>query len=395
MVGIAALCAAYVLSQLYRSFLAVLAPALVADLSMSYAQLSLASGIWFGAFALAQFAVGVSLDRFGPRRTAGLYLAFGGGGALVFAAAQGPAMVILAMALIGFGCAPALMASYVLFARNFDAARFALLASAFIGFGNLGNVLAAAPLAAAAESMGWRPVLLVLSATTLAVSVAILMLVRDPARVDHDGDDGGFAGYLMVLRIRALWPIIPMVMVYYACAGGVRGLWAGPLLADLHGADALLIGRVTLAMALAMTIGSFVYGPLDTLFNTRKWIIVGGGAIMVVALMILTIRPDGNLWTVTLALMMIGAAGVGYGVIAAHAKSFVPTAFLGRGVTLINFFSIGGAALMQLASGGVLTASLDPADPVGGYRMLFGFYALAVAVPLAIYLFSRDARPNG
>ena len=73
MAGIAALALAYVLSQFYRSFLAVLTPALSAELGVTKADLSLASGVWFLAFAVSQFAIGVALDRFGPRRTAAVH----------------------------------------------------------------------------------------------------------------------------------------------------------------------------------------------------------------------------------------------------------------------------------------------------------------------------------
>ena len=74
MAGISVLAAAYVLSQFYRSFLAVLTPVLGAELGATKADLALASGAWFLAFALMQFAVGVWLDRYGPRRTASLML---------------------------------------------------------------------------------------------------------------------------------------------------------------------------------------------------------------------------------------------------------------------------------------------------------------------------------
>ena len=75
MAGIAALAIGYVLSQFYRSFMAVLTPVLTTELGMTKVDLSVASGAWFATFALAQFAVGVSLDRFGPRRTASIVLA--------------------------------------------------------------------------------------------------------------------------------------------------------------------------------------------------------------------------------------------------------------------------------------------------------------------------------
>ena len=111
--GILFLVFGYFLSQFYRSFLAVLTPVLSADLNATTADLSFASGIWFLTFAAMQIPVGWALDRFGPRVTSALMLAVGGGGgAVVFAMAQTPVMITVAMALFGVGGAPILMASY-------------------------------------------------------------------------------------------------------------------------------------------------------------------------------------------------------------------------------------------------------------------------------------------
>lgn len=394
MAGLAALCLAYVLSQFYRAFMAVLTPALTAELGMTTADLSLASGMWFATFALAQFAVGVALDRFGPRMTSAGFVAIAAVGALVFALAPNPETVIIAMALIGIGCAPVLMAAYFLISRDFSPARFALVASTFIGFGNLGNIVGAAPMAQAAEAFGWRPVVMALAAFTLLVALAIAALVRDPPRVEDPDGPPGFAGYWAIIRIPALWTILPLTLVYYAAAGGVRGLWAGPLLADVHGADAILIGQVTLAMALAMALASFVYGPLDHLFNSRKKVMIGGVVVMLAGMIFLAIAPGAPLAMVTIALIAIGAAGVGYGVMTAHAKAFIPPALTGRGVTLLNFFSIGGVALMQFLTGALVTVTTDPADPERAYHMLFAFYAVVFVVALLIYSRSTDAPPR-
>jgi MFS family permease len=126
MAGIAALGIAYVLSQFYRSFLAVLTPALTLELGATKSDLSLASGAWFAAFALLQFVVGVSLDKYGPKITVATMLAVcGGGGALVFGLATAPWMIVVAMALLGAGCAPVLMASIFIFAHSYPPARLA------------------------------------------------------------------------------------------------------------------------------------------------------------------------------------------------------------------------------------------------------------------------------
>ena len=49
-IGIAALILAYVLSQFYRAFLAVLSPILTRDLGVTAAELASASGWWCWAF---------------------------------------------------------------------------------------------------------------------------------------------------------------------------------------------------------------------------------------------------------------------------------------------------------------------------------------------------------
>ena len=394
MAGLAALAIAYVLSQFYRSFMAVLTPSLISELGATKAQLSFASGAWFVAFALAQFAIGVSLDRYGPKRTASLLMAVcGGGGAFLFAAASAPWMVIAAMALIGVGCAPVLMASVFIFARTYSPARLAILVSWLVGFGSFGNVIGASPLASAAEAFGWRPVMVALGVVTVVTALAILAFVRDPAR-HGDGGDNGFAGYLELFRLKVLWPILPLVALNYAAAAGIRGLWAGPYLADVHAADALVIGNVTLFMALAMVAGSFAYGPLDTLFGTRKWVAVVGNALGLVAIVVLAINPVTTISTTTIILVVIGLTGGSYGLLMAHGRAFLPAHLTGRGVTLLNFFSIGGVGVMQFATGGVVTASAVPGDPVAAYEALFWFYAVMLGIALAIYLLARDAKPE-
>ena len=56
--GLVLLCLAYVLSQFFRAFLAVLGAPLAADLGAGPDDLALASGLWFAVFALMQPLVG-------------------------------------------------------------------------------------------------------------------------------------------------------------------------------------------------------------------------------------------------------------------------------------------------------------------------------------------------
>lgn len=382
--GLITLALAYALSQFYRAFLPVLTPVLKADLGATAEDLAFASGVWFLVFAAMQVPVGAALDRVGPRATAAVLFALGGGGgALAFAVAQGPWHVTAAMALLGVGCSPVLMAAYFIFARMYRPAIFATLATAMIGLGSLGNIAGTAPLAWAIGALGWRQTMLVLAAVSLAVAAAIALAVRDPERVEV----ASRGSILDLLRIPALWPIFAMMFVNYAPAAGIRGLWAGPYAEEIFGADTLAIGRVTLVMGLAMIVGNFVYGPLDRLLGTRKWVVVAGNALALAALVALASAPAAGLGQSTVLLAVLGFGASAYGLIIAHARAFFPAHLTGRGVTLMNLFGIGGVGVMQSASGAIYRAG---SGPVQAYGLLFAGFAVLLAAGMLAYLWAQD-----
>ncbi len=386
--GLVLLCAGYILSQFFRAFLAVLTRVLERDVGAGPEDLAFASGLWFLTFAVAQIPVGIALDKVGPRRTAAWLLAIGGGGgAALFAMAQTPLHISLAMGLIGIGCSPVLMASYFIFARMYPPAMFATLGSLMIGVGSLGNLAGTAPLAWAVIHLDWRETIGALAVTALVLALGILLTVKDPPAVE--GDQKG--SLLDLLKMPALWLIFPLLMVNYAPAAGLRGLWVGPYLADMHGATEALIGTATLVMGLAMVLGAFAYGPLDRIFGTRKWVIFGGNAFCALALLVLALWPLPGLVTAIILFAVIGFFGMSFPMIMAHGRSFVPPHLAGRGITFMNFVSIGGVGIMQVATGPVFRAAAGPDVPAGQpYAVLFGFFALLLLVGLAVYLFCRD-----
>ena len=380
----------YVLSQFYRAFLAVLAPVLGRELGVTASDLALSSGLWFFSFAVMQIPVGIALDRIGPRATASVLLALGGaGGAMVFALAEGPVAIHVAMVMIGVGCSPVLMASYFIFARLYSPAVFGTLAGVMIGFGSLGNIAGSAPLALLVDAVGWRAALFGLAATTMVVAAALAIVVRDPERIR--AQDGGRGSVADLLRLPGFWAILPLMAVAYAPAASIRGLWAGPMLSDLYGADSTRIGTATLAMGLAMVAGNFAYGPLDRLFGTRKWVVFWGNALAAVALAVLAIAPDSGFWTVTALLAALGLMGSSFPAIMAHGRAFFPPHLIGRGVTFLNMFGIGGAGILQFASGGVFGAAAQGTPDAGAYTVLLVFFLVPLLIGLGIYLLSRES----
>ncbi|MCI2399435.1 MFS transporter [Aliiroseovarius subalbicans] len=389
-IGIFFLVIAYVLSQFYRAFLAVMTPVLSTDLGATAEHLSRASGLWFIIFAAMQIPVGWALDHLGPRRVAAVLLALGGGGgAAVFAMATTPGHVQIAMMLIGVGCSPVLMASYYIFARMYAPAVFATLAGAVIGIGALGNIAGSLPMAWAVEVLGWRETMWGLAAVTLIVALAIFFAVQDPPSAHGEGAPKG--SVLDLLKMPALWPIFALMFVNYTAPAGLRGLWAGPFLKDVYGMDASGIGVVTLVMGLSMVIGNFAYGPLDRVFKTRKWVIFVGNMAAVACVFLLWLAPEASAVRTTLLLAAIGLFGSSFPMIVAHSRSFFPPHLVGRGVTLVNMFGIGGVGIFQFASANVFTAAQAGAvSSASAYQTVFLFFAIPTLIGCLVYLFSQD-----
>jgi len=144
-------------------------------------------------------------------------------------------------------------------------------------------------------------------------------------------------------------------------------------------------------LGLAMILGNFAYGPMDRLFGTRKWVILTGNLLGAVSVLALGLWPQSGVVAVTALLALSGIFGASFPLLMAHGRAFFPPHLVGRGVTLMNLFGIGGVALMQFVSG-PLFRGFRGAEPSGldGYPQLFVTFSIALFAGCAVYLFSRD-----
>lgn len=337
---------------------------------------------------MMQIPVGWALDTLGPKRTTAALLAIGaGGGAMIFAMASAPWQIGLAVAMIGMGCSPALMASYYMIARIFPAPTFATMAAFLLGLGSLGNIGAAYPMTMLVEILGWRQSILMIGGITVAVAMLCYLIVRDPPKIITTQR----GSVLDLLRMRAMWFILPLVLVNHAPARGLRGLWIGPYFTDVFDATVVEVGTVTSIMAIAMIAGSFFYGPLDRIFGTRKWVIFLGNLCGALLCFLLYLTGGSEFWSTMGIMAGIGFFGASFPVLVAHGRSFFPDHLMGRGVTLISLFGIGGVGLMQNISAKVFDGQvIKTTMPIDPYNSVILVFFGIMLIGLTIYLFSQD-----
>jgi MFS family permease len=396
---------AVILSQFFRTSLGVIAPELTLDLKLTPEMLGFANACFFISLGVVQVPAGILFDRVGVRRTYLGLTGFAVLGALLHGWVDSGLGLAAARLLLGLGCGAAFMSVVMLSARWFPPERHATAMSILFALSQVGILLAATPLAAATAAVGWRPVFVASAAITVMCGVVYWFFVRDdpPGALQHKAAVPGpsspvapLEGYLRVMRTPGVWPVIAIHMFAYAATATLLGLWAGPYLADVHGLSPVDRGNVMLAMAAAQLAGLLVVGPMDRIFDTRKWIIVAGASSSIAVLIVLALLEKPSL-PLAASLLVLLALVSNYPVVTfAHARALFPAAIAGRGVTTVNLSQIIGAAVLPWATGGVIgmVATQGAPYPEIAYRLVFATIAVPLFVGLLLYLRVRDVKPS-
>lgn len=399
---VAALIAIYVVSQFLRNSIGVIAPNLAGELALSPVEVGFLSSVFFLVFASVQIPVGMALDRFGPRRCLLVGAVVTVLGILVFATAPTPAVLILGRAILGLGTAGFLVSSLAVYARRFPPERFAMLAGLQVGIGTVGALLATAPLAYGAATIGWRASFLVVGAFALLIGILVAMVVDDrPAAGEQvraqagrsEGLRESVVGIVAVMRTPSVGRLFVMNLVGYSTFGLIAGLWGGPYLTHVYGLGLEERGRLLIIPVLAQMIGSVAWGPADRLMGGYKPPVLLGALATAATLALLAVVGKLSMPSLIVWLAAVGFLSAFGPVLIAHGKSLFAPHQVGRGLTVLNMGSMGGTFLAQTISGYVI--GFFPLAPDGGYelvayRWVFGLQAVFILLACLVYFPSRE-----
>ena len=356
--GIVAL--AYVLSFFQRFAPAGIAQDLAVAFSTSAASLGALAATYFYVYTLMQIPTGILADTLGPRRILALGGVIGGLGSFLFGFAPSLDWALAGRTLIGLGVSVTFIAMLKLIAVWFEESRFATMVGICMLVGNLGSVLAGAPLSALAQATGWRGVFIGIGVVSLVLAAACWIIVRDRP------DAGGAAatprfdrtvvlgGLLAVLRNRATWPAI---VVNTGMAGAFftfGGLWASPYLVQVHGMTRPAASAHLSLWFGGFAVGCFFIGTLSDRIGRRKPVVIATShlyaAIWLIWLSGATMPP-----ALSYALFAVmGLVTAGFSLTWACSKEVNPPLLSGMSTSIANIGGFLAGALLQPLVGWVM-----------------------------------------
>jgi sugar phosphate permease len=388
----------YIIAYFFRVSAAVIAGDLARDLALSPRQLGNVSAALFYAFALTQLPLGPVLDRYGPRWVIFVLGLVAAAGALLFARAEGYAGALAGRALIGAGTACVLMGSLKAYTAWFSPRRFATLSGLQVALGNTGNLLATAPLAWLAATLGWRDTFAVFALLTALAAFLVLAVVRDaPVGTVRAERVALGRGWRQIATMPSFWRLSLLAFFWYGSYMAVQGLWGGPYLMSVLGYDRAGAARLLLLTAVGFIVGCPLCGRLsDSALASRKKVLMAGqgGLLLGISLFLGPLErcPAGLL---PLFFFLFGVCVSSGPVIYAQVKELFPGNLAATAMTAVNFFIVMGAALVQQAMGAVMdSASLGGASGTPqDFHRAFAIPVVGLALAWVGYLFCRDTRP--
>jgi MFS family permease len=385
-----------------RTSFGVMAPELEREMGFSPAILSTIASSLFMAYALMQIPTGMLLDRYGPRRVLSVMLVFTAGGTALFALGESSQTLTLGRILMGIGCAGGFTGAFYILAMWLPPDRVVTQTGALNSFAAVGNLAATAPLAALIALIGWRESYWLFTGIILLLTVALAIFVRDtpPDHAPRQAKNESFlevlAGARDAMLQPGMWRLL-LIGLPMSASGAISGAWGAPYLKHVHGLDDIQRGSVLLFMALGGIGGHFFYGRIARRFNSLKWPVLAGSALILLMTggMASMERPSVRLVTTMFVVLSVCSA---YPTVAhAYARGLVPAQLMGRGVAATNMGIMTAIAAAQFTFGWILGSfpAVAGVPPEIAYRWAFGVQASLALIGLLVLVPLRDVRPRG
>src|SRR6266481_6219321 len=244
--GILAL--SYMLVFVHRIAPAALATDLMRDFNTTGAALGSLAAMYFYVYAVMQIPAGVLADTLGVRIAASAGALITGIGSILFSVAPNLATASVGRFFIGLGVSVVFVGLMRANTEWWSERRYGIISGLTVFLGNVGAVLATAPLAALLVVASWRTIFVITGVLSFVIGACTYLYVRDrpedagfPSLREMEGKAAHappaqhwLRSLYAVLLTREIWPAFFANLGLCGTSLAVVGLWGVPLLTDVH-----------------------------------------------------------------------------------------------------------------------------------------------------------------
>lgn len=387
------------------SFFHRVAPAAVADelqrsLGIGAAQLGTLAAVYFYVYFLMQVPTGILADTLGARRVVVIGALIAAAGSVVFASAQTLTVALAGRALVGLGVSVFFICMLKVAVDTFGPRRFATATGIGVFAGNMGAVLAAAPLAWLVGMGSWRAVFVGVGSALVLFAIAAWRTMTEQVSAPRIAGPEALpwrTALVGVLRTRAIWPAFGAMLTAGATYGTFIGLWAVPFLVQAHGMTATMAAGHTSAALAAFAVSAIALGHWADRLGRKRPLLIGGLALFALGWAMLLLCESLPQPQSYVLFVLLGATGTAFTLLWACAKDACPSQYAGMSTSVVNAAQFLGVGLLQPIVGWILDRGWTGAIQNGvrvysadSYRVGIGLFLVCTLIGLACCVVMRE-----
>ena len=188
------------------------------------------------------------------------------------------------------------------------------------------------------------------------------------------------------------WPLAIWFFFMYGSMMVYQGLWAGPFFHDILGWDKATYGLVLTFIGIGMIIGCPTAGYIsDKILKSRKKVLIIGTVVYTITWAIIWMTAGQiNSHEAYMAInFMFGFFGGFLVVSFAQIKELFPITIVGTSIAALNIFPFAGGAILQQASGPMLTTR-----SLQSYKGIWLFMLICMVIATVAAFLSKEKEPG-
>lgn len=391
---------------------AVVAPELMKEFGLTATSLGILSSMYFYPYAAMQIPSGILSDYLGPRFSVGTFFIIAAIGTALFGIAQTFGVIVFGRFLMGVGVAVVWIPCMRILANWFRPNEFSTLTGMMLTWGNVGAILASAPLAFLVGLVGWRASFFWLGGFMIVIAILNFIILRNkpsekgyPTVSEIDGveyyqQQGVKVSFkenvAKLFKMRNYWLIAIYAFMIYGTVMGFQGLWCIPYLQQIYGMPKQQAANMLMLWPIGMALGCLAAGWVsDRVLKSRRKTSLYGMIIYAVTWLPVIIWPGTIAVEMFYPILFImgffcGAYVPNY----AHIAEGQPHSFIATANGMVNIWYFVGGALFQAVMGLVLDGYGKVGDkfPVEAYQMSFIFCMIALLIGAVAMYFTTDTK---
>jgi sugar phosphate permease len=394
--------AGYVLSFFHRTAPAAIATELASAFAINAAVLGTLAATYFYVYTLLQVPVGVLADTMGPRRIVAVGSAIAGLGSLLFGLAPTWQLAAAGRTLVGVGVSVAFIAILKIIATWFPASRFATITGVTMLAGNLGAVVAGAPLAWLVSQASWRTVFVALGLVSLAIAIGAWAFVRDtPHELGFDDVNRApaaiarvpwRAALATVLANPATWPGFFVNLGVGGSYLAFAGLWAVPWLQHAYGMSRVAAAQHASTLLIGVAFGSLAIGMLSDRLGSRARVMRLYVALYALSWLPLVLGLHASTAVSLAWFLLIGLLIPGFTLTWTVAKEVNRPEHSGIATAVVNLGIFLGAGILQPLVGWIVDRGREAGDVDAAWQRGIAAIAAAALFGAVTSLFVRERK---